>query len=126
MRTKIIKYMKRFIAIIGLIVSIISCKHDAIVPESPPVSFKNDVQPIIISNCTRSGCHGSDNPEEFTLLNYYEVMNNGEVNPGNPGGSKLYKVITGNGEKSMPPDYSLSSEQARLIYFWISQGAKNN
>ncbi len=118
--------MKRFIILTIIIGLIISCKHDAIIPESPPVSFKNDVQPIIISNCTQSGCHGSTNPEEFTLLTYDDVMNHGEVTPGNAAESKLYKVITGQGEKQMPPGYSLSTEQTRLIYFWISQGAKNN
>lgn len=118
--------MNRWLTLLFIMIFIVACRHDAIIPESPPVSFKNDVQSIIISNCTKSGCHGNTNNEEFTLLTYNDVMNNGEIIPGNAKESKLYKSITGKGEKMMPPDYSLSSNQLQIIFFWITQGAKNN
>jgi hypothetical protein len=118
--------MKRLIILISFIGLLISCKHDAIVPDSRPVSFTNEVQPIIISNCTKSGCHGNTNQEVFPLMTYDDIMNNGGIIPGNPGQSNLYQTIIGKGGQSMPPDYFLSSDQMRLIYFWIAQGAKNN
>ena len=111
---------------IFIAVSITGCKHPQ--PEGPTQSFSKDVQPIIISNCTQSGCHGSINPSEFSLLTYEEVMNNGEVRPGNAHNSKLYEVITKIGsEESMPKDNPpLSESQIKIIYLWIEQGAENN
>jgi mono/diheme cytochrome c family protein len=48
------------------------------------------------------------------------------VTPGDPHGSKLYKVITNiNGENLMPPKQPLSKEQRTLIQIWIAQGAHN-
>lgn len=104
----------------------VSCKHPSEIPPEPAISFSQQVQPIIIGNCTRSGCHGQENPEEFQLLTYDDVMANGEISPGNSDNSKLYRAITARGEDPMPPDRKLSEEDILTIYIWIQQGAKNN
>lgn len=103
-----------------------SCKHPAEIPPEPEISFSGQIQPIIIGNCTRSGCHGTENPEEFTLLTYSDVMADERVIPGDANNSKIYRAITGRGEEPMPPDRTLTEEDILTIKIWIQQGAKNN
>ena len=116
------KFLSLFVC---LIISLTSCKHDVIVPDSPVISFQNEVQPILVANCTESGCHASSGGE-FPLVSYQDALSN--VTPENGRDSKLYKSITGKGESIMPPAPRpmLSDAAIRLIYIWIEQGAKNN
>lgn len=100
-----------------------SCHHEAIIPSSPAISYKNEVEPIIKGSCALSGCHGDDF-EKIRLTNYNEIR--GQVTPGDASKSKLYQSITKLGPGQMPPDRPLSEDQLRLIYVWIMQGAKNN
>ncbi len=105
------------------------CKDEPIIPDTPIVEFSNQIQPIIIGNCTASGCHGNYNPQQFLLTTYNEVMTHGAVKAKNAKGSKLYNVIVSNNiETKMPrkPNPDLSEKQIELIYLWIMQGAKNN
>lgn len=111
-----------------LLVSI-SCKHEIKTQATPSVSFANDIQPIIISNCTMSSCHGSINTSKFTLLTYNDVIQNGEIKAKYPNQSSLYKKITtANKHNIMPPPPSqpLLQEQITLIKNWIKEGAKSN
>lgn len=101
----------------------VSCTHDANIPDTPAISFNEQIQPIIVSNCATSGCH--DGGREFSLETYDEIA--GHVKAGDARGSKLYKVITKLwGEEAMPPAGPLGDDQITLIYTWIEQGAKNN
>jgi len=100
-----------------------SCRHEAIIPSSPAISYKNEVEPIIKGSCALSGCHGT-NFEHISLTNYDEIRS--QVTPGDAPHSKLYKAITKLGPGQMPPDQPLSEAQLKLIYVWIMQGAKNN
>lgn len=107
----------------------ISCKHKSNFSAFPEVGYNKSIEPIIISNCTQSGCHGSDNYEEFELLSYNQLMKNCEIVAGSPDKSKLLKVITSyNNFEVMPakPYNRLTEKQIELIYVWIGQGAKNN
>ncbi|MCU0433780.1 MAG: hypothetical protein MUC87_10035 [Bacteroidia bacterium] len=105
----------------------IGCKHEPVLPERQ-VSFATEILPIIQNSCQHSGCHGTQNTSEFTLLDYNDVMNNGDVKPGDAGDSKIYKAVTGQGEDLMPlaPYPALSKRQTTLLLVWIEQGAKNN
>lgn len=117
-----------YISIVFLLFVVISCKHE-IKNQTPAVSFANDIQPIIISNCTTSGCHGSINTSKFTLLTYNDVMQNGEIKAKYPNQSSLYKkIITTNKHDIMPPPpfQPLLQEQITLIKNWIKEGAKSN
>ncbi|MEO6884008.1 MAG: c-type cytochrome domain-containing protein [Bacteroidia bacterium] len=114
-----------------LFVSLIACKHEPVVPNSPIISFSNDVQPIIIGNCTQSSCHGngSGRDSDRALLTYNEVINYGQITPGNAQNSQLYTDIAPKGtQQQMPPTPTpeLSNQQILTIYLWILQGAKNN
>lgn len=107
----------------------ISCRHEPQVPDYPIISFSNDINPIISGNCTMSGCHGSINPQEFSLVGYENLMKDENIIAGKPHSSKIYEsIIATGGEDLMPrPPYSrLTNQQIELIYLWILQGAKNN
>lgn len=108
------------ILLIGLGLSLVTgCKHKAEVPAEPTISFGEKVQPVLLNNCAKSGCHDGNN--EFSLSTYDDAM--GIVKPGDAGNSRMYHSII---SRSMPPDGPLTNEQTLLIYTWIMQGAKNN
>ncbi|MEI7801939.1 MAG: hypothetical protein WCI97_04795 [Bacteroidota bacterium] len=105
------------------------CTNKQIVnPNQPAVSFKDEVQPILIGNCTTSGCHGAStgNGESFPLMTYNDVINYGGISAGKPEKSGLYKSIIGKAESPMPPNGPMPDAQISIIYNWIAQGAKNN
>lgn len=125
--------MSKFLALVLIAcipaVIVYSCKHEPVLPEHQ-VSFSTEVMPVIQMGCQHAGCHGDSLNEEFKLIDYQSVIDQGEVIPGDPNGSKLYQVITApeNSEDHMPraPYASLSRTNVKLIYIWIAQGAPNN
>lgn len=99
------------------------CTHDPVIPDSPAISFSEQIQPIVVANCGSAGCHDGD--EEFSLWTYEEIA--GKVTPGDARASEIYKAMVAlEGENAMPPNGPLSDQQINLIYSWIMQGAKNN
>ncbi|MCA6364461.1 MAG: hypothetical protein IM638_15595 [Bacteroidetes bacterium] len=121
--------MKTILAVIILsgIALATGCKHEPVLPDRE-VSFANEILPIIQASCQHNGCHGTTNTSEFTLLDYNDVIENGDVKPGNAADSDIYKVVTGRDNEFMPlPPYpALSKRQTTLLLVWIEQGAKNN
>lgn len=97
-------------------------------PCSPDsVYFANDIQPILNSNCTMSGCHdAATHAEGIDLTTYTGVMK--EVKAGSSSGSSLYKVINKtNGDRMPPPPMAaMPADQIAKVQKWIDQGAKNN
>ncbi len=108
---------------------IIDTIPDGIPCDPDTVYFETDILPILVSNCAMSGCHNAASHEEDIILdNYQNVVNTGEVEPFNPGESKLYEAITETDpDKKMPPppNAALSQAQIQLIAKWINQGAQN-
>ncbi|MDP4199566.1 MAG: hypothetical protein Q8922_03340 [Bacteroidota bacterium] len=94
-------------------------------PDTMPC-FTRDIQPIINSNCTMSGCHSGGGGEARDLTTYAGIMS--YVRAGNAGSSRLYRSITGSGEDAMPPypRTPLTSAQINLIARWINDGALNS
>ncbi|MGZ3899007.1 MAG: hypothetical protein ACXVNO_02825 [Bacteroidia bacterium] len=122
-------HIKRHCIIFACVFGLFSCKHPVSFKDFPEVSYGKDIQPIIIANCTQSGCHGTKEFERFKLTGYDDLMKYTRIEAGNPENSRLYEVITTyNAEDLMPPKpYAhLSDKQVELIYVWIGQGAKNN
>ncbi len=122
-----------------------SCKHETdILPAKKPIVvnnggglstcdpdsiyFENQVLPLLISNCAKSNCHSTtDHKEGIILDNYSAIINTGDVEPGNPGNSKIYEVLfETDPDKRMPPSGQLSQDKIDILNNWISQGAKNN
>lgn len=131
---------------ISLIFTLYQCKHDPDLdiyngqdPHNPSESstcdpdtvyFQNDVLPLLVSNCSTSGCHDSETAEDGVILvDYASVMATGEIKTGDPNDSELYeKIMETDPEERMPPSPNnpLTSEQKNIIKKWIEQGAKNN
>ncbi len=94
--------------------------------------FENDVLPLLLGNCATTGCHNQTSHQEGVILtDYTSVMNTGGVKPGNPNGSKLYKVLFGGDMRDddimpPPPAPPFTTEQKNIIKNWILQGALNN
>ena len=93
------------------------------------VYFQQQVLPILVSNCSMSGCHDVASHESGVILtSYASVMNTSDVDPGDPGGSKLYRVLIDNDPDDRmprPPAPPLTEAQKNIIYKWIQQGAKD-
>lgn len=122
------KFQKIAVLILLLFSSgLFSCRHESeLLPGIPEVCFDSQVLPVIISGCTKSGCHNGSG--ELPALSSYENLRN-LVEPGKPIHSKLHKVLTANRmlESAMPPkpDEPLSSDQINTITLWILQGAEH-
>lgn len=101
-----------------------SCRHDAVIPENPTISFQAKVLPIIRNNCTSSGCH--DGYGNLKSMVYYTDIKE-YVTPNDAHKSDIYQRITKlKGGGKMPINGHLSESQILLIYTWIMQGAQNN
>lgn len=124
-----------------------SCKHNPYLPDdltddpndtidnSQPCSqdtvyFENQIQPILISNCAKPGCHDANTREEgYNFADYNDFINTDAFDGGNLGNSEVWDVINENDpDKIMPepPNAPLTQDQKNLIRTWILQGAKNN
>jgi WD40 repeat protein len=98
-----------------------------------PVSFINDVAPILKENCM--GCHGAKNPKGKLDMTHYETFRKGgtkddPVSPGKPEESYIIEVLTATDNKRMPPPQPgdpgepLAKEKIAVIERWIKEGAK--
>lgn len=100
--------------------------------DSDSVYFQNQILPIFIGSCAVTGCHDQSSREaDIALISYANIMKG--IKPGDPGGSKYYKVITlAETDDLMPLDpvtgngFRLPAEQIALIEKWINQNATNN
>jgi len=122
-----------------------SCRHEipgssvSITPTTPPptignvntpcdpnkIYFQQQVLPILVSNCAKSGCHDNASHRDGVILtSFASVIQTADVEPFRPGNSKIYKVIQ---EGEMPPagNTPLTATQKQLIYNWIAQGAQD-
>ena len=133
----------RWLAAMALTSIFIACKHEPELQPAPTpitggtqscsadtVYFQNKVLPLIVSSCAKSGCHDAISKEDgVELTSYDKIMTTGKVRPGNPGESKLYKVLNETDpDKVMPrpPSAPLTAAEKNIIYKWILQGANNN
>jgi len=94
------------------------------------VYFENDIYPLLISSCATTDCHDAASAQDDVILvDYASIIEHGDIDPGDPDGSKLYRKITEDDEEDRmppPPQDPLSSEQIQKIRTWILQGALNN
>jgi hypothetical protein len=94
------------------------------------VYFTNDILPLFISNCAKSGCHDVATHREGIILNSYSnIISTGRIEPFNPSHGKIMEsVTTSESDDVMPPSPNahLTSAQINMINTWINQGALNN
>ncbi len=142
-----------FIVFLIMMMLFWGCKHEPIVPlltiensgtgvvndstvyngipcDPDSVYFTNNILPLFISNCAKSGCHDVASHEEGIILDTYDhVINTGDIEPGRPSSGKIIDVVSSSDpDKKMPPppNTSLNSNQINMITTWINQGALNN
>jgi hypothetical protein len=109
---------------------IVPVEEDSCDPDS--VYFQNQILPIFIGSCAVTGCHDQSSREaDIALISYANIMKG--IEPGDPGDSKYYKVITlTETDDLMPIDpltgdgFRLPDAQIALIEKWINQDATNN
>jgi hypothetical protein len=107
-----------------------------------PMSFKDDVAPVIRKHCLP--CHAEDNfnPSELSLDSYKSVMEGGKhgssVVPGKGAESILVQKLGGTPpfgdpmpldpkrKKGAPQTKKLSDVEIKIILDWIDQGARDN
>jgi mono/diheme cytochrome c family protein len=97
-----------------------------------PVSFINDIAPILKENCF--GCHGAKNPKGKLNMTHYESLRKGgtkddPIADGKPEDSYIIDVLTAptTDKKHMPPVDNgdpLPKDQIDLIARWIKEGAR--
>src|SRR5258708_4667766 len=95
-----------------------------------PVSFVNDVAPILKENCF--GCHDAKKRKGKLDMTTYENFRKGgdkedPVVPGKPEDSHILDLLTAKDNSRMPPKDSgnaLAKEKIAVIEQWIKEGAK--
>ncbi|MGF1579724.1 MAG: c-type cytochrome domain-containing protein [Gemmataceae bacterium] len=98
--------------------------------DESPVSFINDVAPILKKNCF--GCHNAKKKSGKLDMTTFEKFRTGgrhddPIEPGRPKDSYLTYVLTASGAAVMPPKEAgkpLPKDQIALISRWIEEGAK--
>jgi hypothetical protein len=94
------------------------------------VYFDNQILPLLISNCTQSGCHNAlDHEEGVVLTSYQNLLQTVEqVTNTDFSENKLIRALTDDDvDERMPYQKPpLPQAQIDLITRWIQQGAKNN
>ena len=94
-----------------------------------PVSFYNDIRPILTANC--NACHKPDKMKaELDMTTFATLIKGGKhgktVVAGKPVGSRLIEEIAGD-DANMPKDGDpLKPAEVTLITQWIAQGAKDD
>src|SRR5439155_11639994 len=118
--------------VVGLVLLSIQTSRGA--AQSPatkaPVSFINDVAPILKENCF--ACHDSKKRKGKLDMTTYEGLRKGgdkdePIVPGKPEESLMYQFISATSSSRMPPKDSgdgLPKEKIAVIGQWIRDGAK--
>ena len=98
------------------------------VVEEPGVSFQEDIQPILASECAIAGCHAAPGAAGLDLSAYDTFKKGGNGGAafvaGDGKGSLVVKRIDGGGMPlGRPP---LDGDQIQIFIDWIDEGAENN
>ena len=120
----------RPVAILLLAVILVGCARK-------PVSFREQIQPILNSRCTK--CHGTEARYGKIVLTSYDSLMSSRTKSGkeplatagSPGQSRMYILCaTKQSHFRMLPDTSnvtpLPPAELELLGKWISQGMQNN
>ena len=95
--------------------------------QAKPVSFINDVAPILKENCF--ACHDAKKRSgKYEMTNFEKLIGEEQVIPMKPADSEVYSLIASTGDRRMPPKKDnlapLAKPQIDVIKAWIEQGAK--
>src|SRR4051794_6918670 len=95
-----------------------------------PVSFINDIAPVLKDNCF--ACHDAKKKKGKLDMTTFENFRKGgskddPIEPGSPEQSVLVDLVTATGAGRMPPKEAgapLPKDKVDLIKRWIKEGAK--
>lgn len=139
------RYSVLFFCLSSLVaLAFVACQHDPFVkpfdPGTPPASgscdpdsvyFQNQILPILISNCTESGCHNAQDHQEGIVLDSYQslvsTVENATQNDLHE--NKLMRAVLDSDlddRMPPPPKSALAAEQIDLLKKWLAQGAQFN
>jgi WD40 repeat protein len=116
---------------LAFVLSLLACgAAPAADPAKKPVSFINEVAPILKESCM--GCHGAKNPKGKLDMTHYETFRKGgtkddPIAPGKPDESYILDVLKAADSSRMPPKDTgepLPPEKIAVIARWIAEGAK--
>lgn len=117
--------MARRICSVGVLFSLASSLMAA--DKSP--DYQQVVAPILQKYC--AGCHNGDDHEgEFSVESFDELQKGGEhgaaVLAGDPGSSRMIRLVTGAAEPKMPPadKPQPTAEEVAVLKAWVEAGAK--
>lgn len=123
--------MKKTYKITGILLTVLlvatsSCSKDK-TPEPilPPsdctdtVFYSTDIEPLIMQNCTATGCHNNSGAGGYIFNGYASIEGNKDI---------ILKTIShADGVTPMPQGAPmLSTQQIDLFRCWIVQGSPNN
>ena len=82
------------------------------------ICFDEQILPVLVSNCAKSGCHNdTDRQAGVVLISYESLM-------ATISSQLLMQCIQDSGQMGMPRTVKLNSIQVSLIQNWINQGMK--
>jgi len=104
--------------------------HPASAQQPKPVSFINDVAPILKENCF--ACHDAKKKSgKYDMTTYDKIRaggaNGDPVAPGKPDASEFHTLIVTTDQRRMPPrdkGEAVPKDKAAVIEQWIKEGAK--
>jgi hypothetical protein len=99
-------------------------------PKAKPVSFINDVAPILKENCL--ACHDSKKKSgKYDMTTYERIMAGGangeQIVHGKPEQSELHALMVSTEQRRMPPrdkGEAVPRDKAAVVSQWIKEGAK--
>ncbi len=114
-----------FIAAIAIPIGfILSCETDKVGEQNTEcptvISYSAEIEPLVLSNCSSSGCHGTPGPGKPALTNHSQISANA---------SQIRNVINKNpGEPNFMPlgGQKLADSLIQKFGCWIEQGLQDN
>ena len=90
--------------------------NNGILCDPDTIYFQNTILPLFISNCAKSGCHDATTAQKDIILDsYINVMNSGEITPGNASEGDIMEVITETDPDDIMPHRISHCRSNRLI-----------
>jgi WD40 repeat protein len=124
--------MKQFLHAIGILGALGVCNDASLFAAEPKqkLTYDQHVLPILREKCL--SCHNPDKTKGgLDLSTYSKLMEGGGggeiVKPGDPEGSRLYRLIAHKEEPFMPPSSpTIAKESLDTVSAWILSGALEN
>lgn len=127
-------------AAVVVVIGLSGCQYttidnSSIVAPPGPVSYSNDVLPVLMKGCDGFGCHFGYEASGVELSSYdYTVASIGTqygslvVKPGDGASSPLVDKLLPNPEfgQLMPIGIALTASEINIIKTWIDEGALDN